>query len=210
VTELIYRLRPFVSASSTDNEYIPAISIPSMKTIVSQSNITSYIYNIGPSFHFEVCDKMSDFINRIFGHRTDIVELSRPGFPYGYYAGSGYVYYFNQITLEFRILMLLCARVNRLKNVLVDTSNVDDNDFCVLVNNSCINDEGDHLIYRNVKRAYLDCINKEVDILYTNNLMNLTFKSSIQKPMFKNVIQMSENNKILQQAVIDGIKHKDV
>lgn len=192
------------SALCIDNEFIPVISIPNMLPIVTDQNKVINLYEIGPAREISVTNKVSNFVNAIYGHHHIVYNLDKINFGKHYYSSNGYVYYFNSITLEYRILMLLCIKSSRINNI--NLNDLNDRDSCILISNTCISNDEDNLIFRNIKRGYLDIVNSEIDVLYTNRILDLTFKSSIIKPVYKDVVEMLSSTQEFNNEVFTNLK----
>lgn len=120
-----------------------------------------------------------------------------------YFGSAGIVVYICEDPYEVIPLMVMCVRTSKLFSLSKDESDL--SKFCLLVDNSFINDEHHHKLFRNVK-TYINETANEVDVLYTNNLKGLCLHSAeVKMPKFATITEVLQYSKSVNAELVENL-----
>lgn len=106
-----------------------------------------------------------------------------------------------ELLAEYNIPLMLIG-VKREYLFSIDRVKPDINQFCLLIDKKFINDEEYFKLYRNVKKHYIDYMDKHIDILYCNNLEKLCFnRKSALLPKLSTFTELNNHIKDLNLSI---------
>lgn len=192
---------------SLDNEYIPVSSLREGYTYKVGNN-RMFVYGLVSLRGNDTgtIRKVGLLCNRLSGRNSyPLWANSGDLFKNKYFVGDGIVLWQRQEDYTVVPLLLLCVKKEYLFNI--NMGNPDPRQFCLLVGRKFMTDEEHFKLYRNVEKKYIEPMQDEVDVLYTNDIMERCFKiSSIELPKSKNVVEMIQNFKQVNELVTQCIK----
>lgn len=109
--------------------------------------------------------------------------------------GKGIIFEFNSETKEYDLLLVLGVKSSYYKQAKLDNDqgklNLDN--FAIFISNLFVDDERYKLVYKKIKKDYIDLANEAgIDIVYTNSIENRLFKNGSVKPKFKTIVEMNQ------------------
>jgi len=181
-----------------DNEYIPIHAMKDGELTINEiTGQKSFFYGFIVPEHI-VCNytrKFSDFAANMSKHGLywcRLNHLSVRGSNGIYYSNNGILLYKNTVSNIVTPLIIMTVRKRYLYSV--DVNNIDDSQFCLLIDKKLSAEDSPHYnVYRNIKKYYINTIEKSVDYLYSSDIMKLCYNEVILKlPITNTVTEMIE------------------
>ncbi len=100
---------------------------------------------------------------------------------------------------------MVCVNRNYLFDI--NKKNPDEKQFVIVIDKTLITDEEHYKLFRNINRYYLSEIEDTLDVLYTNQLMDICFNNkSLENLKFNTVNEMLEDNQNMNNVLIQEYK----
>ena len=192
------------------NEFIPIHALVDGERL-SNSNGRTLVYDLSIPMLSEIrgVRSVSDFCKNLFSTSYRWMKLTSITVPSGYYCYNGILIHVEELPV-FKItpLLVLAVRKNDLFNI--SRNNLDISKFSLLIDRKLIS-ETHNKMYRNVKRDYMDVLEKDIDFHYSNNIMKLCYNpEAIVLPKFKSVDEMTAYYKELDSVLLNSILTTDL
>lgn len=202
------------SALSEDNEYIPIQCLKNgeiLKLTDRERKILVYSLPVPTLSSAGVTSLINRFCGVLFKMRrtetgswttiSDRVMLSK------YYADVGILLHLDD-NYEFKPLLMLTVR----RDYLFRMDKGNPAHFCLVIDNSFIRGSTDSSkLYRNVKRIYIDELEKnQFDVLYTNDILRVCFSKSIELPKFESITDMTSDFSSMNQSLLDSLVNSTI
>lgn len=191
---------------ASDNEFIPVTCLKGADVFTKESTgDKNLFYNLT----FPIPASLSNYTAR-FGAFCDFmvsernwIKIRKADVTGQYLSRAGSLLHINS-SLEATPLMLLCVKSKKL--FTVNRAAPDKKDFCVVVDRKLIfGSEENNKIYRNVNKLYLSLAEAQgIDVLYTNNLIDVCFNAPYLKlPKFKTINEVIAYTKNISQLLLN-------
>lgn len=189
--------------SSVDNEYIPFISLADANYI-EKGNNRILLYKLESPLTSESggYTKKYDSFTKYFSRYYDTVDywktfMSKTIMRGKYFCMSGSL--LHQLSSGvYEPIMQLCVKKQHLFSL--DKDNINSDFLCLVISN----DFTSHLMYKQFKKLVIDEYAKQMDIVYTNRIMDICYKTVvITGPKFKTLAEMTGNSELLN-GMING------
>lgn len=194
---------PINSLSSMDNEFIPVHCLKGSKALEAGC-VKTLLYE----FYMYT------------GRYREITQFNRFGTQMLVYDATWYKLKHSTITrryicnygilidatdeLKYKPLIMLCLKKEYAFSA--DKTNPSPTNFCVVIDRSLIRDEENFKLYRNIKKSYIDVIEQDIDVMYTNNIENICLKSMpLELPKLKTLTEVVGHYKSLNKYLKKGL-----
>jgi uncharacterized membrane protein len=89
----------------------------------------------------------------------------------------------------------------------IDKNNIDFSKFTLVVDRKLLNDPAYLKLYKGFKKNYLDDVDKIMDVVYTNDIMNLCYNSgNLRLPKFNTINDMEKYKNFINQQLLEHLK----
>jgi hypothetical protein len=152
---------------------------------------------------FEI--KRMDYANLMYALYKQIIPVYFETDQFVFQAAKGILFEFDVFTKEYKILMVLAVKSDYL--FVTDKNNPDLNQFALFVSNDFTTDEKYKNVYNKLKKEYIaDAMDNGIDIVYTNNILKHMYKTSVERPKVKTVIDLVNHLNNLNFTVYAAIE----
>lgn len=194
---------------SEENEYIPINSL-SHGDLYESNGKRIFIYQLVVPFDGDITvRRITGFCDYMMGRGSYInywVKLKHlTVINRTYLASAGTIVYRDDVLGKFIPLMVVAVRREFLFSI--NRQNPDISQFVLLIDKSFYNDAEHYKLYRSVLKYYENIISKDIDVLYSNDIMRLCYNPGkpIELPKFKSVIEMKASfasiNSLVEQSI---------
>lgn len=186
---------------ASDNEFIPVNTLEN-GTLLSNHGNKDFLYNFMMYKHVFSTSRYNSFVGNIISSHIDrTTQISRVDINSTgnrYYSNSGMVFTKLEDDFTYNPLLVLCIKS---KYLYIPKKELKNKHFALLIDNSFLSNDTHHKIFRSVKKYYIDSI-REIDILYTDNIMERCYNSKVLKlPKFKTIPELFQHTQTLNQYI---------
>jgi len=190
-----------------DNDFIPIHSLRDGELITNRvTGYKNFLYHLTiPMVYVSLVRRINTFCGRLFNNSVnDWYKLVHTNITRRYIVNSGMLVYLQEEPFKVVPLIVMCVKRKDLFNI--SSINPDISKFCLLVDRKLILDEEHFKLYRNIKKYYLNLIETQIDIMYSQDITQLCYKGAeMSIPKFNTIVEtldyINSNNQIVSNSI---------
>lgn len=194
-------------STTEENDFIPIITLNSGElTTIRNTGYKIFSYSLQvPAEDLYRVRKFTDFGSHLLHGGSSWYRIAHSTLIKTYIGTSCTVIYIQDE--PFQLVPLMVMTVKRRYLFQLNPRNPNPVHLCLLIDNKFINDEEHFKLYRATKKHCIDTLEKEIDVLYSNNILDLCFKQKeLKLPKLTTITEILEHtnsiNEIVQQSIM--------